>query len=238
MKNATPPPPFIVDDDLDLRGFLIHLRRGWKLVATLTALGTLAGLLIVSRLAPVYTVHGVVRIPWAWDLAAREPALLVTAAFKIESNTKGRGIVVTRMSFKDEEARPLEESSPIQLSVRCGDIEQGKRRLMEFLAEVKGTPDVMRLAEAARAIAREELGRIDLELAKGEAADRISLIERRERLQAALDRDSNLGWDLQPWSDGRNINRGRTAIVLLGLFLGFLLGALGALARWPRFMMS
>lgn len=238
MKNAPPPPPFIIGDDLDLRGLLIRLRRGWKLIAALTALGALAGLLIVARREAVYTVHGVVRIPWSWDLAAREPAVLVTAALKIESNTKGRGIVVTRMSFKDDEGRPLDEASPIQLSVRCADIGQGKRQLTEFLAEVSGTPDIMRLAEEARAIAREEAGRIDLALADGAATDRASLIERRERLQAALDRDANLGWDLQPWSDGRNINRGKTAIILLGLFLGFLLGALGALARWPRFMMS
>ncbi len=238
MKNAAPPPPFIVDDDLDFRGFLLHLRRGWKLVAALTALGMLAGLLITSRRTPVYLVLGIVRIPWTWDVAAREPATVVTAALKIESNTKRRGIVVTRLSINDAEGRPLGEPSPIQLSARCADIEQGKRRLTEFLADVNGAPDIMKLAEEARTIARQESARLDLELAKGEAADRALLIERRERLQAALDRDFGLGWDLQPWSDGRNIHRGKTAVVLLGLFFGFLLGALGALARWPRFMMS
>lgn len=238
MKNAAPFPPFIVDDDLDLRGFFIRLRRGWKFLAAMTALGTLAGLLLASRRAPVYMVHGVVRIPWTWDLVAREPAALVTAALKIASNATGRGIAVTRMSFRDAEGRLLGESAPVQLTAKCASIEQGKRRLAEFLAEVNRTPDLTRLAEEARTTARQEIDRIDLALADGTAADSVSLIERRERLQAALDRDSGLGWDLQPWSDGRNINRGKTAVVLLGLFFGFLLGALGALARWPRFMMS
>ncbi len=64
MKNPVPPPPFIVDEDLDFRGLFIHLRRGWKLIAALTVLGMLAGLLITSRMVPVYTVRGVVRIPW------------------------------------------------------------------------------------------------------------------------------------------------------------------------------
>ncbi len=238
MKNPVPPPPFIVDEDLDLRGFFIHLRRGWKLIAAMTALGTLAGLLIVSRLAPVYTVHGVVMIPWTWDLAAREPASLVTAALKIASNTKGRGVVVTRLSLSDERGRSLQESLPIQLTVSSADIEQGQRRLGDFLVEVNGTPDVLKLAGAARTIAQREVERIDLELTKGEAPDRASLIQRRVRLQAALDADSGLWWDLRPWSDGRNVGQSKTTIVLLSTFVGLLFGITGALARWPRFMMS
>src|SRR5512136_2114086 len=101
MKNRVPPPPFIVDEDLDWRGFFIHLRRGWKMIAALAVFGTLAGWLVTSRITPVYTVRGIVRIPWTWDLAAREPAALVTSALRVESISKGRGIAVARMSLID-----------------------------------------------------------------------------------------------------------------------------------------
>jgi hypothetical protein len=221
-----------------LRGFFIHLRRGWKLIAALTVLGMLAGLLITARMVPVYTVRGVVRIPWTWDLAARDPAALVTSALRMESVSKGRGIAVARMILRDIMGKRLQELAPVQLSVNARKVEGGQRRLEEFLAEANRAPDIMKIVEAAQTMARQEIDRIDQELAGGRSADAASLIERRQKLERDLDAGSVLGWDLQPWSDGRDVGQSKKTIVLIGTFLGVLLGILGALARWPRFMMS
>jgi len=238
MKNPVPPPPFIVDEDLDFRGFFIHLRRGWKLIAAMIILGALAGRLVTSPRASVYTVRGVVRIPWTWDLAARDPAALVTSALRMESISKGRGVAVARMILRDIVGKRLQELAPVQLSVSARKIEGGRRRLEEFLAEANRAPDIMRIVEEAQTMARQEIDRIDQQLAGGRSVDAASLIERRLKLQSDLDAGSGLGWDLQPWSDGRDVGQSKKTVVLLGTFLGVLLGTLGALARWPRFMMS
>jgi len=238
MKDRVPPPPFIVDEDLDLRGFFIRLRRGWKMIAALTVLGTLAGWLSTARITPVYTVRGIVRIPWTWDLAAREPAALVTSALRVESISKGRAIAVARMSLIDATGLRVEGRPPVLLSVVSPDIEGGRRRLEDFLAEANRARDILKLATEAQTMARLEIERIDQELAAGRSADPVSLIERRQKLQRALDGDAGLSWDLQPASDGRDISQSRTTIVLVAAFLGALCGVLGALARWPRFMMS
>jgi len=238
MKNRVPPPPFIVDADLDLRGFFTHLLRGWKLIAALAVLGALAGWLVTSRITPVYTVRGIVRIPWTWDLAAREPAALVTSALRVESISKGRAIAVARMRLIDATGLRVEGRPPVVLSVVTPDIEDGRVRLDEFLAEANRAPDIARIATEARTMARLEVERIDQEIAAGRSADLSSLIERRQKLQRALEGDAGLSWDLQPASDERDISQSRTTLVLVGAFLGALFGVVGALARWPRFLMS
>jgi hypothetical protein len=238
MKNRVPPPPFIVDDDVDLRGFFAHLLRGWKMIAALTVLGILAGWLVTSRITPVYTVRGIVRIPWTWDLAAREPAALVTSALRVESISKGRRIAVARMSLIDSMGMRVEGRPPVVLSVVSPAVESGRRRLEDFLAGANRIPDIERIAGEAQTMARREIERIDQELAAGQSAEFASLIERRGKLQRALDTGAGLSWDLQPASDGRDISQSRTTLVLVGALLGALLGVLGALVRWPRFMMS